>query len=69
MTALAPVRPEPTTTRTKPVYGRRGKLPDGPQIRRFECACGKLIIRCGGDPLVAIEGYCRECKTHVVFEA
>jgi hypothetical protein len=55
--------------RPRPVYGRRGKLPEGPDVRRLECACGKLILRCDGDPRVSIEGYCRECKTHVIFES
>lgn len=50
----------------KIVYGRRGKLPD--DAPRACCACGKLIIRGTMPPGSVIEGYCRECKTHVVFE-
>lgn len=80
VTAFAPDKPRPfpvdrtmagpygSGTKPTPVYGRRGKLPE-PEAREYRCFCGKLILRCGGDPRVAIEGYCRECRCHVVFEA
>lgn len=67
--AVAAPRSLVPADRPKAVYGRRGKLSPVEGGREYRCACGKLILRCGGDPRVAIEGYCRECKTHVIFEA